>query len=127
LPEYPSVTLGTLGVTATPTQLNYTTGVTSAIQPQLNTKATISEVDELEYSKYSSYATNMDSNGIYVNNEWKRPDTTTYCKSTLTGTSPNYTSIKVDYYDVAGTTIINTITWNLTYDTNDFSYQRVVA
>jgi hypothetical protein len=33
-------TLGNLGVTATAAQLNYTTGVTSAIQTQLNTKTT---------------------------------------------------------------------------------------
>lgn len=115
------------GITATVTELNYTDGVTSNIQTQLSTKATTADLSTLELSKFSSYSTNMDSNGIYTNVEWKRANSTTYAKSTLTGTSPNYSQVTVDYYDAEGTTIINTITWNITYDANDFPYQRVVA
>ena len=87
---------------------------------------TAADLALLEYSKFSSYGTNIDANGLYVNNEWKRPDGTTYCKSTLIGTTPTYNQITVDYYNAAGTTIINTITWNLNYDSNKFVYQKVV-
>jgi len=98
-------------------------------QDSLGTKIDLidSQLLMLELSKYSSYATNIDASGIYVNVEWKRPDTTTYAKSTLIGTSPNYNQVKIDYYDNIGITIINTITWDITYDTNNFSYQRVVV
>jgi len=89
--------------------------------------ATQTALSTLEYEKLSSYATNLDTNKIYVNNEWKRPDGTTYAKSTLIGTTPTYSQVKMDYYDAAGTAIINAITWNLSYDVNGFPYQRVVV
>ena len=114
------------GITSTVAELNYVSGVTSAIQTQLNAKAASSDLLLLELSKLSSYSTNMDANGIYTNVEWKRANETTYAKSTLTGTSPNYSQVKVDYYDAAGTTIANTITWNISYNANNFSYQKAV-
>jgi hypothetical protein len=101
--------------------------ISTATQAALDAKASAAALSTLEYAKLSSYATNIDADKIYVNNEWKRPDGTTYCKSTLIGTTPTYNQIKIDYYDVAGTTIINTITWNLSYDSNGFPYQRVVV
>lgn len=84
------------------------------------------ETMQLKFSELSSTATNVDNEGIYVNTEWKRKDGTTYAKSTLTGTSPNYNRIKVDYYNETGTTVIKTITWDLTYDDNDFIYNKAV-
>lgn len=114
------------GITSTVAELNYVSGVTSAIQTQLNAKAASYDLLSLELSKLSSYSTNMDANGIYTNVEWKRANETTYAKSTLTGTSPNYSQVKVDYYDAAGTTIANTITWNISYNANNFSYQKAV-
>lgn len=83
------------------------------------------QYEELKYSELSSIATNIDSEGIYKNIEWKRKDNTIYAKSTLIGTYP-YPQIKIDYYDETGTTIIKTITWDLTYDDNDFPYTRTV-
>ena len=115
------------GITSTTVELNYVSGATSNIQSQMNEKASDTDLLSLELSKLSSYSTNIDANGIYVNVEWKRVDATTYAKSTLTGTTPNYNQITIDYYDDAGTTILHTVTWNITYDVNDFSYQRVVA
>ena len=61
------------------------------------------ELDDFEYSELSSYSTNLDANDIYVNVEWKRPDTTTYAKSTLIGTTPNYNQVKMEYYNKLGT------------------------
>ncbi|HEY8402157.1 MAG TPA: hypothetical protein VIK89_12900, partial [Cytophagaceae bacterium] len=85
----------------------------------------VHQYEELKYSELSSIATNIDSEGIYKNIEWKRKDGTIYAKSTLIGTYP-YPQIKIDYYDETGTTIVKTITWNLTYDDNDFPYAREV-
>jgi len=85
------------------------------------------ELDDYEYSELSSYSTNLDANDIYVNVEWKRPDTTTYGKSTLLGISPNYSQVKMEYYNKLGTLVVKTITWNIGYDANDFPYQKVVA
>ena len=85
------------------------------------------ELDDFEYSELSSYSTNLDANDIYVNVEWKRPDITTYAKSTLLGTSPNYSQVKMEYYNKLGTAIVKTITWNIGYDANDFPYQKVVV
>ncbi len=85
----------------------------------------VHQYEELKYSELSSIATNIDSEGIYKNIEWKRKDNTIYAKSTLIGTYP-YPQIKIDYYDEDGTTIVKTITWDLTYDDNDFPYVRTV-
>lgn len=80
----------------------------------------------LEYCELTSVATNVDSEGVYRNIEWKRKDGTLYAKSSLIGTYP-YSQIKIDYYNELGTTIIKTIVWDLTYDENEFPYQRVVV
>ena len=85
----------------------------------------VQQYEELKYSELSSTATNIDSEGIYKNIEWKRKDNTIYAKSTLIGTYP-YPQIKIDYYYEDGTTIVKTITWDLTYDNNDFPYVREV-
>lgn len=84
------------------------------------------DLKSLEHSELSSTATNIDSEGIYVNIEWKRKDNTLYAKSTLLGTSPNYNQVKMDYYNKLGTTIMKSITWDINYDINDFPYQRTV-
>lgn len=86
----------------------------------------VQQYEELKYSELSSTATNIDSEGIYKNIEWKRKDGTLYAKSSLIGTYP-YNQIKIDYYDEPGTTIIKTITWDLSYDDNDFPYARMVV
>ena len=97
------------------------------LQDEVNTNKleNISQYEELKYSELSSTATNIDDEGIYQNIEWKRKDNTLYAKSTLIGIYP-YPQIKIDYYDETGTTIVKTITWDLTYDNNDFPYTRTV-
>lgn len=49
IPEIPEVTLASLGVTATAQELNYTDGVTSNIQTQLNGKAAASHTHDDRY------------------------------------------------------------------------------
>lgn len=49
IPEIPEVTLASLGVTATAQELNYTDGVTSNIQTQLNGKAAVSHTHDDRY------------------------------------------------------------------------------
>ncbi len=83
------------------------------------------KLNELEYSELSSIASNIDSEGIYKNAEWERTNGTLYAKSSLIGNYP-YGKIKIDYYDEAGEEIIKTITWDLTYDDNNFPYTRTV-
>ena len=49
IPEIPEVTLASLGITATAQELNYTDGVTSNIQTQLNGKAAVSHTHDDRY------------------------------------------------------------------------------
>ena len=56
IPEIPKVTLASLGVTATAQELNYTDGVTSNIQTQLNGKAAASHTHDDRY--YTESETN---------------------------------------------------------------------
>ena len=56
IPEVPEVTLASLGVTATAQELNYTDGVTSNIQTQLNGKAAVSHTHDDRY--YTESETN---------------------------------------------------------------------
>lgn len=61
-----------------------------------------------------------DSEGIYVILDYKRADGTLFKKSTLSGgTSPEYTTRTVDFYDTDGVTIAQTVTYSLTYDDGD--------
>lgn len=56
IPKIPEVTLASLGVTATAQELNYTDGVTSNIQTQLNGKAAVSHTHDDRY--YTESETN---------------------------------------------------------------------
>lgn len=56
IPEIPEVTLASLGVTASAQELNYTDGVTSNIQTQLNGKAAVSHTHDDRY--YTESETN---------------------------------------------------------------------
>lgn len=61
---------------------------------------------------------NKDAEGIFTTVTYKRKaDNTTYCVSTLSGGStPLYTTKTEQYFDAAGTNVINTITYTLAYD-----------
>ena len=62
---------------------------------------------------------NKDSNGIYTQVDYKREDGTLYMRSVLSGgTSPQYTTRTITLYDVDGTTVLQTITHTLTYDSD---------
>ena len=74
------------------------------------------------------YASGLDANGVYTVCDYKRADNTLYMRSTLSGgTSPNYTTDTWQFYNAAGTTVISTKTWTLTYDANGKITSKVVA
>lgn len=67
----------------------------------------------------SIYKSNKDINGIFTIIEYKRMDGTLYMKEELSGgTSPEYTTKTVTYYDTDGTTVLLTRIYNLEYDEN---------
>lgn len=62
---------------------------------------------------------NKDSNGIYTQVDYKREDETLYMRSVLSeGTSPQYTTRTITIYDIDGTTVLQTITHTLSYDSD---------
>ena len=77
----------------------------------------------------NSYASNIDVNGIYTVVDFKRADATLYLKSTLSNTdaSGNYQTVTWQFYDAAGTTIMLTKTWTLTYNIDNLIITKVVA
>ena len=60
IPEIPEVTLASLGVTATAQELNYTDGVTSNIQTQLNGKAASSHTHNVATSDSAGFLRQLD-------------------------------------------------------------------
>jgi hypothetical protein len=77
---------------------------------------------------YSATGSSVDANGIYTIVDFKRSDGTLFLKSTLqNGTSPNYTTQILNYYNAAGTTISKTITITYTYDSNGNISSRAVS
>jgi hypothetical protein len=67
--------------------------------------------------EYSTYRSSKDGNEIFTVITYKRSDGTTYMVSTLSGgTSPEYTTRTVQYYDTDGTTLLKTETYTLSYD-----------
>lgn len=77
---------------------------------------------------YNSYASGIDANSIYTVIDYKRADGTLYMKSTSSGgISPSYTTVKWQFYDALGTTIILTKTWTIAYDANGKITSKVVA
>ena len=78
------------------------------------------EIDELKYQKFNASVSNIDADGVYLNAEWKRQDGTLYLATELLGEGPNYPQIKADYFAADGIEIVESITWDLGYDENDF-------
>jgi hypothetical protein len=67
-----------------------------------------------------------DAEGIYTVLEFKRVDGTLFKKSTLSGgTSPEYTTRTVQYYAANGTTIVQTITYALTYSDGELDSEVI--
>lgn len=62
----------------------------------------------------------LDSNGVYTVVSDYRDDNTLYKKSTMSGgTSPEYTTLTVDFYESDGITIAFTRVYNLTYSNGE--------
>jgi hypothetical protein len=77
-------------------------------------------VDPSTVKLFNKVPSSPDSNGIYTVVDYKRiSNDTLYMKSTLSGgTSPNYTTQRLQYYDSAGSVVIKTVTITRTYDSN---------
>lgn len=78
-------------------------------------------------SKLSKYRTSKDSNGIWTQVDYKRTDGTLAVRSVLSGgTSPNYTTRTVTYYDTNGTTVLATYSVTISYDLDGDTQDEVV-
>lgn len=73
------------------------------------------KVDDLKTVKSSK-----DANGIFTTITYRRKsDDSLFATSVLSGgTSPNYTTRTVTYYELNGMTVRETLTYTLTYDTD---------
>jgi hypothetical protein len=74
------------------------------------------------------YRSDKDANGVFVTLEYKRTDGTLFKKSVLSGgTSPQYTTRTVTYYDADGTTVLLTKVYTLTYSGDDLTSEVTTA
>jgi hypothetical protein len=93
-----------------------------ANQAEANAKAytdTAPEAMQRNFGLFNVYKSGKDANGIFTIVEYKRADGTLYARSVLSGgTSPQYTTRTVTYYDTNGTTVLRTDTYTLTYDSD---------
>jgi hypothetical protein len=91
-----------------------------ANQAEANAKAYTDSAPEpmqRNLSIFNVYKSGKDSNGIFTIVEYKRADGTLFARSELSGgTSPQYTTRTITYYDTDGTTVLKTDTFILTYD-----------
>ncbi|WP_096636436.1 hypothetical protein [Clostridium cochlearium] len=83
---------------------------------------------EKELSNYNSYSSAKDDNGIFTVVEYKRADNSLYMKSTLSNpdTEGNYQTMTWEFYDDVGTSIINTVVWDIIYDEDGDIVSKVV-
>lgn len=76
-------------------------------------------LQDLFNAPYKIEKLNKDSNGIYTTVRYKREDDTLAIESTLSGgTSPNYNTRTIKIYADDGTTVLQTITRTITYDSD---------
>lgn len=76
---------------------------------------------QADYASHGDVATlertNKDVNGIFTTLTWKRPGGTKFKESVLSGgTSPQYTTRTVTYYETDGTTVKQQVVYALSYD-----------
>ncbi|SFI89627.1 hypothetical protein [Brevibacillus centrosporus] len=78
---------------------------------------------------FNQYASGKDANGIYTVVDFKRADGTLFMKSTLTNPDANgkYQTNTWQFYNAAGTAVVNTKTWTITYDADGNAVSKVVA
>jgi hypothetical protein len=78
----------------------------------------------LNYEEFTKQISGKDANGIFTTVEWfsstssenNTPLNVLRKRSQLSGTSPEYSTRTVTYYDEDGTTILLTQTYNVSYD-----------
>ena len=90
IPEIPEVTLASLGVTATAQELNYTDGVTSNIQTQLNGKAASSHTHSNATTTAAGFLPKLGggtTNYLRADGTWAKPPDTNTTYSNMTGAS----------------------------------------
>lgn len=77
---------------------------------------TNSSDESIDYDSYAS----VEDGSIYTIVDFKRTDGTLYLNSTLSNKNVNgyYETCTLTYYDTTGITIIKTVVWTFTYDTN---------
>ncbi|MEJ8785029.1 hypothetical protein [Peptoniphilus sp. HCN-40583] len=70
----------------------------------------------------SVISSDVDGNGIYRTVEYRDKDENLVFKTQLIGSAPRYSQVKLNYYKK--NTLVNSQTWGLTYDVNDFAYRK---
>lgn len=76
---------------------------------------------------YKQYSSSPDASGVYLVVEYKRQDGTLYLLSTLSNpdTDLNYLTDTCQFFDAAGTTVVATQVYTLTYDVRGNVVSRV--
>lgn len=75
-----------------------------------------------QLTNLSVISSNVDGNGIYRTVEYRDSDGNLVFKTQLIGSAPRYSQVKLNYY--SENTLVNSQTWGLTYDVNDFAYRK---
>ncbi|MDE2099072.1 MAG: hypothetical protein KGL39_17595 [Patescibacteria group bacterium] len=78
---------------------------------------------------YDWTASTVGLKSVYTVVTYTRSDGTTYMVSTLSNpdANNNYQTDTWQFYDAAGTTVVETHTWTLTYDANSVQTKAVMA
>lgn len=85
----------------------------------IETTTALFRKEDREVLEFSISSEDYDAdNRVYRQTLLKRPDGTLHAKSTLSAKDAlgDYKTLAVAYYDAAGTTILSSETWSLTYD-----------
>lgn len=101
-------------------------GSPQILQDIQTNKASVADLEpkvaalEDKTSDLKTVKTNKDANGIFTTVTYRRKsDDTLHSQSVLSGgTTPNYTTRTVTYYETDGVTVKSTITYTLSYDTD---------
>lgn len=75
-----------------------------------------------QLTNLSVISSDVDGNGIYRTVEYRDSDGNLVFKTQLIGSAPRYSQVKLNYY--SENTLVNSQTWGLTYDVNDFAYRK---
>lgn len=69
---------------------------------------------------FNTYGSGTDGAGVYTVVDFKRQNGTLFMKSTATNADAhgNYQTLTMAFYDAAGTAVLRTDVWTVTYDAN---------